>query len=296
MTGFSSIACPLCGGSEYSVVLPSRQPANLTAFRASSDEKLMEQLVRCRGCGLVYVNPRIDEALLVESYASAVDPQFIAQNPERIRTFSRLLEKTLPRPADGARLLDVGCAGGAFLVAARDYGFTVTGVEPSHWLTESGRTQYGLDIRQGVLTAGMFPEASFDVITLWDVIEHVAQPAELLATIHRLLKPEGRLLVNYPDYGSWMARMLGQRWPFLLSVHLLYYTRATMTQQLQRSGFTPLRIKPHFQALKLGYILKRMEPYLALSRPVRAMVEGVGLGGVAVTYNMGQTLVVARKS
>jgi SAM-dependent methyltransferase len=142
----------------------------------------------------------------------------------------------------------------------------------------------------------MFPDASFDVITLWDVIEHVAQPAEVLATIHGMLKPEGRLLVNYPDYGSWMARLLGRRWPFLLSVHLLYYTRATMTRQLQRAGFTPLRIQPHFQALKLGYILKRMEPYLALSRPLRAMVEGIGLGGVPVTYNMGQTLVVARKS
>ena len=302
MSFFCTIACPLCGGGDFVVLSRSRYPDDLTAeqlqqaFRASSDEKLMDQLVRCRGCELVYVNPRIDEALLVESYASAVDPQFIAQNPERIRTFSRLLEKTLPRPAAGARLLDIGCAGGAFLVAAREFGFTVTGVEPSHWLAESGRTQYGLDIRQGVLTPGMFPDASFDVITLWDVIEHVAQPAEVLSTVHRMLKPEGQLLVNYPDYGSWMARLLGRRWPFLLSVHLLYYTRATMTRQLQHAGFTPLRIQPHFQALKLGYILKRMEPYLALSRPLRSMVEGIGLGGVAVTYNMGQTLVVARKS
>jgi hypothetical protein len=111
-----------------------------------------------------------------------------------------------------------------------------------------------------------------------------------------MLKPDGRLLVNYPDYGSWMARMLGRRWPFLLSVHLLYYTRATMTKQLQRAGFTPVRIQPHFQALKLGYILKRMEPYMAPSRHVRALVEATGLGGIAVTYNMGQTLVVARKA
>jgi 2-polyprenyl-3-methyl-5-hydroxy-6-metoxy-1,4-benzoquinol methylase len=256
----------------------------------------MDQLVRCRGCDLVYVNPRIAEALLVDSYASAVDPQFIAQNPERIKTFAGLLKKTLPRPAPGAKLLDIGCAGGAFLVAAREYGFGVTGVEPSHWLAESGRTQYGLDIRQGILTPGMFPDASFDVITLWDVIEHVTQPAEVLATIHRMLKPDGRLLVNYPDYGSWMARMLGRRWPFLLSVHLLYYTRSTMTRQLRRARFTPLRIQAHFQALKLGYILKRMEPYMALSRQVRSLVEALGLGGIAVTYNMGQTLVVARKS
>jgi len=118
----------------------------------------------------------------------------------------------------------------------------------------------------------------------------------VLGMIDRLLKPEGQLLVNYPDYGSGMARLLGKRWPFLLSVHLLYYTRTTMTRQLARSGFKVVRMKPHFQALKLGYILKRMEPYVGVSRHLRSLVEGVGLGGVAVTYNMGQTLVVARKS
>lgn len=293
---FCAIACPLCGGDEYDVVRAAQAAPDVTAFRASSDDKLMEQLVRCRGCELVYVNPRIDEGLLVESYASAVDPQFIAQNPERIRTFAGLLKKSLPRPAPGTTLLDVGCAGGAFLVAAREYGFAATGVEPSRWLAESGRSQYGVDIRDGILSPGMFPDASFDVITLWDVIEHVAEPAALLATIHRLLKPEGRLLVNYPDYGSWMARLLGERWPFLLSVHLLYYTRATMSAQLRRAGFSPLQIRPHFQALQLGYILKRMEPYMAPSRHVRAVVEATGLGGIAVTYNMGQTLVVARKA
>jgi len=303
---FCAIACPLCGGDEYTVLFPSRYPANQTAeqlqqaFRASSDEKLMDQLVRCRGCELVYVNPRIDDVLLVESYESAVDPAFIEQNRERIQTFSKLLKKTLPRvgyqPPPGARLLDVGCAGGAFLVAARDYGFAVTGVEPSRWLAESGRAQYGLDIRQGILSPGLFPDESFDVITLWDVIEHVTQPGDVLDIIHRLLKRDGLLLVNYPDFGSWMARLLGQSWPFLLGVHLLYYTRSTITRQLQKVGFAPLRIQPHFQTLRLGYILKRMEPYVKLSRPIRSIVERASLGDLPVTYNMGQTLVVASKS
>lgn len=301
---FRTIACPLCGGNEYAVISSSRHPADLTAeqlrdaFRASSDSELLEQLVRCHGCEMVYVNPRIDDAMLVESYESAVDPTFIAQNPERIRTFSRLLKKILPRagnPGPGARLLDVGCAGGAFLVAARDYGFNVTGVEPSHWLAESGRQQYGLDIRQGILTDGMFPAESFDIVTLWDVIEHIAEPVRALATIHTVLKPNGLLLVNYPDFGSWMARLLGKRWPFLLSVHLLYYTRATMSRQLVDAGFQPLKIQPHFQTLKLGYILKRTEHYVGLVKPVGRAVDATSLGNLPFTYNMGQTLVVARK-
>src|SRR5260370_1674 len=209
-TFFCAIACPLCGGDEYSVLSHSRYPQNQTAeqlqqaFRASIDDKLIDQLVRCLGCEL--------------------------------------------------------------------------------------------DNHQGILSAGLFPDESFDVITLWDVIEHVTQPADLLNSIHRLLKRDGLLLVNYPDFGSWMARLLGQRWPFLLSVHLLYYTRTTITRQLQKAGFTPLRIRPHFQTLRLGYILKRMEPYIGITRPIRSTVEWAHLGDLPVTYNMGQTLVVARKS
>src|SRR5260370_33735092 len=90
---FCAIACPLCGGDEYTVLFPSRYPENQTAeqlqqaFRASSDEKLMAQLVRCRGCELVYVYPRIDDVLRVQSYVSAAVPSFIEKYRVIIQTF-----------------------------------------------------------------------------------------------------------------------------------------------------------------------------------------------------------------
>ena len=269
------------------------------AFRASSDHTLLDQLVRCDACSMVYINPRVTEEILLGGYSSAVDPDFVAQNPQRIQTFKRMLRGILRRlnipENSGLRILDVGCAGGAFLVAAKECGLNPVGIEPSHWLADYGRTTYGLEIHQGILAPGKMPAESFDLVSPWDVIEHVTDTASLLGTIHSVLKPGGTLIVNYPDYGSWAARLLGNKWPFLLSVHLLYYTRTTMREQMRRTGFQVLDIRPHFQTLPLGYILRRMTPYVGAAAFLRKFVEAIGLGGVPFYYNMGQTLVVARK-
>ncbi len=300
----TTIPCPLCGSSSYKTVRPAAYTSDITveafrnAFRSSSDHVLLDQLVRCDSCSLVYINPRVSEEILLSGYSSAVDPEFVAQNPERIQTFTKMLQGILRRlkipAASGLKILDVGCAGGAFLVAARDCGLRPVGIEPSHWMVEYGRTNYGLDVRQGILEAGTFPKESFDLVSLWDVIEHVTDPRGLLSTIRSVLKPGGTLIVNYPDYGSWAARLLGSKWPFLLSVHLLYYTRTTMRDQLRRAGFEVQYVRPHFQTLPVGYVLTRATPYIGLAAPVRKMAEALGVASVPLRYNMGQTLVVAR--
>jgi SAM-dependent methyltransferase len=259
---------------------------------------LLDQIVRCRACSLVYVNPRLDSKLILDGYSDAEDPVFAAQNDARIRTFRKTFGGVVRRlnvSAAGKRLLDVGCAGGAFLVAARDLGFEATGVEPSRWMADFGRRTYGLDIRDGVLESNMFPERSFDVITLWDVIEHMLQPAQALKVIRALLKPDGYLVVNYPDVGSLAARMLGAHWPFWLSVHLIYYTRKTMMEQLRRAGFTPLWCRPYWQSLPLGYVARRAAPYFRLLGALPRVVDWLHLSKIDFTYNMGQTLVVARR-
>ena len=300
---FETVACPSCGSKEYSVSRPARYPESVTAdaikqmYCASSSHVLLDQVVRCTGCDLVYVNPRPAEELVISGYSDAQDPLFAAQNGSRIHTFHKTLGGVLQRlnySAAGKKVLDVGCAGGAFLVAAREHGFDPYGVEPARWMAAFGRKTYNVNIQDGILVPGMFPEKSFDMITLWDVVEHLPDPNATLTLIRSLLKPDGILLVNFPDIGSWAARLLGERWPFWLSVHLLYYTRTTIAAQLKRAGFSTDWFEPCWQTLPLGYVASRAVPYFRPLAILPPLIKGAGLSDVPMTYNMGQTLAVTR--
>jgi len=302
---FETVACPLCNCRKFEVIRPGRFPAVLSeqflreVYRSSSDAKLFEQVVRCLNCQLVYLNPRLKASQIIEAYAQGEDSRHVSQDPMRIRTFTVALQQLrraykLGR-SKAARVLDIGCASGAFLVAARKLGLQGVGIEPNRWLARYGRTRYRLDVRPGVLADYHFPNESFSLATLWDVIEHVPRPAEELKATHRVLKKEGILVVNYPDYQSLPARLLGKKWPFWLSAHLTYYSPETIKRQLERCGFTVLSLKPHWQTLELGYILQRITPYFGLAAFLKRFVKRLGLSAVPIKYWIGQTQVVARK-
>jgi SAM-dependent methyltransferase len=303
---FETILCPLCGHDAFEIVKRSKYETALTVadlretFRASSGHQLLDQVVRCRSCSLRYVNPRPQAGLIIESYSTAEDPTFVAQNQSRIHSFQRVLRKMLRlegrRSAEGQRFLDIGCAGGASLVAARACGFDPVGVEPSRWMADYGRHMYGVDIRDGILQPAMFEAETFDVITLWDVLEHSPEPKALLDLICRLLRPKGTLILSYPDFQSLVARLLGDRWPFWLSVHILYYDRSTIARQLAGSGFRIRRYLPYWPTLEFGYIVDRASPYVPLLKPLRRIVSALGLSRVPLVYNAGQTIVIAKKA
>ncbi|TMJ01382.1 MAG: class I SAM-dependent methyltransferase [Alphaproteobacteria bacterium] len=301
-----TVACPNCGGRSCRTIKPASYPKDLTrsellrTYSASSDHVLFDAMVQCDSCQLVYLNPRIRKDLIIESYASAVDPTFIAQNDERIATFKKSLQQLARRhgitPQTAKRVLDVGCAGGAFPKAAHDLGFDVVGVEPSRWLAEQGRSLYGLDIRPGLLEEQDFPDRSFDLISLWDVIEHLPDAHAVVSDIHRLLKPGGYLIVNCPDHGSLARKLLGSKWPMLLSVHLIYFTRETITDFLKRENFEVVEFRPFWQTLQLGYVLKRASAYFGLFGLAQKLTEAVGLHRIPLTYNIGQSFVLARRT
>jgi 2-polyprenyl-3-methyl-5-hydroxy-6-metoxy-1,4-benzoquinol methylase len=284
------------------VVMESRRapgvPVDLQAvFRSAGDEPLQDRLVRCRGCGLHYVSPRLRPELILEGYQGATDEGFASQAVQRERTFSRCLdriEKDAPPP--GRRVLDVGAACGSFLAEARRRGYEPFGCEPSEWMCRFAREHYGLEIEPATLGGIQREPGSLDLLTMWDVLEHTTDPTAVLKRAHALLAPGGVLALTVPDYGSWAARIMGRRWVFLLTVHLYYFTRATLDTLLRRCGFEPVRFRPHFQTLEMGYVAMRARPYLGpLGGLVRSVVRGLRLDHVPLVYNVGQTMVTARK-
>ena len=299
---FESVRCNLCGSDEFQVVIPSkREPGRAvdlqTVFRSSGDEPLQDALVRCTACGLHYVRPRLAWDLILEGYRGGTDESFVSQVAMRERTFRRGLAnvEAAARPP-GRRVLDVGAAGGSFLAAAREKGYEPFGCEPGEWMCGFARERYGLELHPGTIFDMPVRAGGVDLLTLWDVIEHTPDPRAVLERAHQLLAPGGVLAISYPDYGSLAARLMGRRWVFLLTVHLYYFDRRTMGEMLRRTGFAPVRFRPLFQTLELGYVARRAAPYLGpLGRLGTGAVRLAGLDHAPLQYWVGQTLVVAKK-
>ena len=302
---FETVSCPVCHTTDYGVIYPSsyQQDASseqlVEAYRSSSDLALTEQLVCCKECELVYLNPRVKEEIIVDGYKSAVDPVFLNLNKFRIDTFTRCLSELMKihdiDPEKQNKVLDIGCAGGAFPKAANDLGFDVVGVEPSAWLSEEARKRYDLDIRTGVLSEQQFEKESFDIVTLWDVIEHLTDPVREVKTIRSLLKDKGRLIVNFPDYSSYASKLMGKKWPMLLNVHLFYFTPKTLEKLLAEAGFRVVGVMPFWMKLSLGYVAHRAANYYSVFSQVEKLANIMGIGDWPVKYNIGQTLMICEK-
>jgi 2-polyprenyl-3-methyl-5-hydroxy-6-metoxy-1,4-benzoquinol methylase len=288
--------CLLCGSARR---VPhfrgdaSPQPVSPVSERyriTHSERRLVHRIVRCLDCGLVTLP--IDETPPV-SYEEAADPYYLQQAPERIANAHRLLS-LLP---SAGRLLEIGCACGFLLVAARERGFAVQGVEMSAWASAYARDTYGLAVHTGTLEAARLPADSVDAVVLADVIEHLFDPRATLAEIHRVLTPGGRLLLLTPDIGSAVARAAGARWWGLLDDHYVYFSRATLGRLLAEEGFAVERSGSLGRAFPLGHWVFKLAPYSRILHDLAARaVRAAGAEQWQISLNFGdQMACVAQK-
>jgi len=283
--------CDLCGASEFRT-LRARKTLHqrLDHFSSSSNTPLRSRLVRCMNCGLVFVNPRPLQDELIEAYGNAVDEDHSVEPDLRIRSFIRAMNKVVSQlpglsPSMGLRLVDIGCAGGEFPSAAAGLGFDVVAYEPSLYLSSIGRARYGLDIRTGTFNASDFQAGDVDLVTMWDVLEHLDEPSTILMEIAEVLKNGGYLLLNVPMVDTVSARTLRRLWPFYLEVHLYYFTRMTLKKYLNKYGFEIVYEASYSQTLGTRYLIRR-----ATSSRIRKFWPNFPL-----RYKMGQRTIVARR-
>ena len=235
--------CPLCGRTD------ARPHLTLAQHKI--------EIVRCRGCGLLYRPVSFDDlaVLYTEDYyrhKSAEEAQwggsgdYVADRDRLLRTFDEHVAQIEQRHARG-RLLDVGCATGCLLEAARRRGWEVVGLEISDYAASYAQREFGLDVRIGTVETTRFPDGHFDVITAFEYIEHVDDPAGILRQVRPWLKSDGLLVMTTPNAGSWAARRHPERFDgFLEWRHLVYFSRRTMTQLLRQAGFEPTEIQTDF--------------------------------------------------
>lgn len=154
-----------------------------------------------------------------------------------VQNFERRVE-WLASLAGGKRLLDVGAAFGFFLRAARKHGFDPIGVEPVVACADFARRELGETVVPSTLEDADLPRASFDVITLFDVIEHLRDPRAALARVRELLRPGGLVVVETGDLDALLSRVCGSRWYYYdPPQHLTYFSQASLASMLHTAGF-----------------------------------------------------------
>ncbi len=298
------IACNLCGARDATLLYPStlvRDTLNADDFRCTSAAYgVHPPIVRCKQCGLVYENPRWDSSLVNASYSVVEDPMYVDEREGRVLTFSRNLapfDALVAQNSQTRRLLDVGCHIGVMVELAQQRGWEAWGIEPSTWAAEQARAR-GLHVITGTLTSTEIPSDYFDVVTMWDVIEHLTDPAAEIQNVRRVLKPGGVFAIHTIDIESLFARVMGARWPWLMEMHLYYFSPRTLSKMLAKHGFQVIRSSAQGRYLRLGYFITRIEPYSKpLYRALEAIIKRLNWGGVAIPVNFGDLFTLyARKT
>lgn len=203
-------------------------------------------LVRCRECGLVFLNPRPNAAEQKRVYSNYYGYPPMPTDPVEKR---RLIDHEKFRVAplscwrSPGRLLDVGCGSGTFMALAREYGWTVTGTEIAPHCVTYAREELGLDVVQGDLLQLSLSQR-FDAISLNHVLEHMTDPVAQVQAAKALLEKDGLMYVSVPNHRCFDARREGLQWEgWALPWHFYHYSPATLRWLLESCGLRAIRIE-----------------------------------------------------
>jgi 2-polyprenyl-3-methyl-5-hydroxy-6-metoxy-1,4-benzoquinol methylase len=255
-------------------------------------------LSRCAACDSLFLDPPPEPAEIATFYPATY---WWKSSSTTLKRFERLYRRAVlrdhltfivkaaahiqPRPRP-FRLLDVGCGSGTLLGLLKTRGFDVLGLDYSSEAAAIAGTEHNVTVVVGSLEDAHFEDDSFDIVTLFHVMEHVTNPRQVLAEVERILKPSGRLVIQVPNIGSWQYRLFGATWYGLdIPRHVIDYSATSMQQLLNRAGFRVHRVR-HFnlrdnaQALA-STLLPSLDP---VSRAVRKRRRGAGESSIGAWF------------
>jgi 2-polyprenyl-3-methyl-5-hydroxy-6-metoxy-1,4-benzoquinol methylase len=198
----------------------------------------------CATCGLAFTAGRSAGELRrlydAEYFAEYVHGENYDGDPRQRRWENRMRVGFVARYAQEGRLLDVGCAKGGFLAAARDAGFVVRGVEPAEAAAAAAR-RLGLDVMVGTIDEVPPRANSLEVVTAWHVLEHIPEPIDTLTRLREELVPGGHLLIEVPNAESVIAERERGAWHAAEVVHHVgQYGPRSLRALVERAGFRVL--------------------------------------------------------
>jgi 2-polyprenyl-3-methyl-5-hydroxy-6-metoxy-1,4-benzoquinol methylase len=292
-----NIKCVVCESSSLSLKYRrwSGESDPLKLYGSDSGIKGTQDIVRCNKCNLVFESPRYDDSIIYMGYKKASGDSHDSQYIMRVKNYSNILKKLQKYlPNQTKKLLDIGTAGGAFLEAANNFGYNSIGLEPSEDMVHKAQNR-GLNVYQGTLEQNSFKKGSFDMVTMWDVLEHLPNPVYGLSKVHNLLNANGILIINYPNCGSYIEKILGQNFWWYMSLHLYYFDRKTIEIVCRKANFKVIAQLPYSQILELGYLVDMAAKQ---NFPFANWISGLMpnfIKKIKIKYYAAQVTLIARK-
>ncbi len=299
--------CNLCGAQDAELLYPATAipGSDVPAAEFACTSPYLAQyddIVRCRQCGLVYSVEGLPPTDIMENYGEVEDPTYLVEEERRRVAFGQsldLIEKYTGAPTfQGPRpkLVEVGAHVGLFLSVAQARGWDATGVEPSRWAVETGRRRYGVDLHVGDLASLGLPDSSVDAVAIWDVLEHFTDPLAELKEARRILKPGGILALTTVNIASPHSKVTRGRWPWLMRMHLFYFTPATLKAMVEKAGFRAEKVSTQGRIFSLDYLAWRLGMHVSVMRPLRSAVRAAHLGNLSVPVNLGDILLIVGRA
>jgi 2-polyprenyl-3-methyl-5-hydroxy-6-metoxy-1,4-benzoquinol methylase len=287
------VSCHICGSSA-----PKEVTTGIAGVKSS--------VLLCRSCTTEFLHPQPSWEEIKSLYSADYYKSWNMQNGERPvvaemkkGTFRKNL-KRLETFVSSGKILDVGTATGFFLEVARDMGFDPYGVEVSEFSGSIAAKKFGADhIHIGTLETAPFPPETFSAMAMSDLLEHVTDPIGVLKCSHKLLAPNGVLMITTPDCSSLSHNLMGDRWTHYKLEHLFYPSPNSMRLMAKKSGFRVLKCERAKKVMSLAYLNTQFKtyPHWALTPlSAAATTAAQGLANKYFTVTMGELLVFLGKA
>ena len=291
--------CPLCGADDAKVLVEATiDERKLTASAFASrkvPEYMHSRMVECNLCGMLYANPVLRQEDLAEAYKEASFDSGVESRLAAV-TYRALLEPHLNALPSRTSALDIGAGDGTFVEELLALGFTdVVGVEPSEAPIEAAKPAIRGYLKCGVFAADQFTAGSLDLITCFQVIEHVWDPAKITSDALALLKPGGLLFIVAHDRRAFSARVMGTKSPIFDIEHLQLFDKPTGVALLRNAGFDSIKVSSVLNKYPVDYWIKLFPLPTSLKSGVRGLAAASGLGKLLLPLPAGNLAVIGRK-
>jgi SAM-dependent methyltransferase len=296
---FMPRACPLCGGEDATMMVEATLDEGRLTASAFASRKLPEymhsRMVECKGCGMLYANPVLRQEALAEAYK---DASFDSGAESRLAavTYRQILEPHLAALPSRNSALDIGAGDGAFLEELLALGFqSVVGVEPSEAPIAAAKPTVRAYLKCGVFAAEQFAAESLDLITCFQVIEHVWDPVKIACDAYALLKPGGLFVIVAHDRRAFSARVMGTKSPIFDIEHLQLFDRSTGAALLRTAGFESIAVSSLRNRYPINYWIKLFPLPKTAKAAVSWMARVSRIGNLLLSLPAGNLAIAGRK-